>query len=123
MAGQFGTCLQAASRYCHEELVMELLEQGADPNAADGYYNTALQAAARGGHTEIIHMLLEHGADVRMKGGFCGNALRAARSYRNYAATRILEAQLLLDVADESLPLRPNRLPEEAGGYCEEPPL
>ncbi|KXG53391.1 uncharacterized protein PGRI_004410 [Penicillium griseofulvum] len=123
IAGQFGTCLQAASRYCHEELVIELLEQGADPNAVGGYYNTALQAAARGGHTEIIHMLLEHGADVRMEGGFCGNALRAARSNRNYAALRILEAQVLLDVADESLPLRLNKLPEEAGGDCQEPPL
>ncbi|KAJ5440439.1 hypothetical protein N7491_002845 [Penicillium cf. griseofulvum] len=123
MAGQFGTCLQAASRYCHEELVMELLEKGADPNAAGGYYNTALQAAARGGHTEIIHMLLERGADVHMEGGFCGNALRAAQSQQNYAAIRILEAQLLLDVADKSLPRRLKRLPEETVGDCEEPPL
>jgi len=44
--------------------VKQLLEAGADPDAADADGRTAVTHAAYGGHAEIVRMLLDRGADV-----------------------------------------------------------
>jgi len=46
--------------------VQTLLENGANPNARDGYGWTPLHSAALNGHVEIVKILLERGADPRI---------------------------------------------------------
>ena len=46
------------------EVVQQLLDAGADPNAIGGKHFTALQAACYAGHLGIVNLLLERGADL-----------------------------------------------------------
>ncbi len=49
--------------------VQALLEDGADPNAADDHGRTALHWAARGHHTSVVELLLAKGAHSSVKDG------------------------------------------------------
>jgi len=62
-AASGNTALVIAAHSGHWPLGIYLLEQGADPNAADGGY-TALHAAVLRGELDLVEALLEHGADV-----------------------------------------------------------
>jgi ankyrin repeat protein len=88
-----GTAQAAAYRH-HEELIMLLLENGADVHTQGGLYNTALQAASCYGSIEVVKQLLNRGADVNARGGMFGNALQAAIAMSN---SKEKMTKLLLD--------------------------
>jgi ankyrin repeat protein len=88
--GYFGTALQAASRNGSREIVMLLLEKGADINLQGGVYGTALQAASRNGSREIVMLLLERGADINLQGGMYSTALQAASNNENREIVMLL---------------------------------
>ena len=56
--------LMAATEANRLDVIVTLLNQGIDPNAATGNGYTALMVAASNGRTEIIDLLLARGADV-----------------------------------------------------------
>ena len=58
------TPLQRATRYGHQELVVELIEQGAKVNLQDNYGWTALHYAALNGREDVVTYLLKNGADI-----------------------------------------------------------
>ncbi|RBQ78711.1 hypothetical protein FVER14953_21429 [Fusarium verticillioides] len=75
-----GTALYSASDHGRLDIVMHLLEKGADVNAQTGS-GTALQAASASGHFDTVMFLLENGADIDAHGGRNYNALQwASRS-------------------------------------------
>lgn len=70
-------CLIACAGLGITDVMMMLLEHGADVNAADGGF-TALMCVAGLGHTEIAKILIEHGADVNAKDDYGETALMFA---------------------------------------------
>ncbi|KAH0537657.1 hypothetical protein FGG08_005570 [Glutinoglossum americanum] len=76
--GNRETPLYVSSRYGSLEIILRLLDEGADINAQGGTYGTALQVASAGGHNQIVQLLLEKGADVDAQGGQHFTALQAA---------------------------------------------
>ena len=61
------TALIDASKNGDIEIVVMLLDAGADVNAKDKWGITALIKASKNGHTEIVSKLLDAGADVNAK--------------------------------------------------------
>ncbi|RDW57069.1 hypothetical protein BP6252_13884 [Coleophoma cylindrospora] len=59
--GHFGNAIQAAAFGGHEDMVLRLLQQGADPNS-EGRYGSALRAASLCGHDKVVRLLLDSGA-------------------------------------------------------------
>ena len=78
------SALVIASHSGHAPLGIYLLEQGADPNAADGGY-TALHAAVLRGERDLVEALLEHGADpnTRLERGTPGRRFSADYGLRH----------------------------------------
>ena len=72
-----------------KEIVLKLLEKGANPNANDEYGDTPLSKAVRPGHEEMFKLLLEHGANVNAKSGGVGLISQAAQ-YQNITAIKML---------------------------------
>jgi ankyrin repeat protein len=69
---KLGNELRKAVKSCNSDRVIELIREGADPNATDSFRTTALHMAAKMGHKEIVLLLLEAGADksVQNSDGF-----------------------------------------------------
>ncbi|KAL6792822.1 ankyrin repeat-containing domain protein [Trichoderma sp. SZMC 28012] len=99
-AGQFGNALQAASSHGHIEMMLLLLDHGAEVNAQGGYYGTALNAACQSLFSDhaihAVRLLLEHGSDVNIGGGEFGSALQTVCA-RFIPKTSNTLAQILLD--------------------------
>ncbi|MDJ0956015.1 MAG: ankyrin repeat domain-containing protein [Arenicellales bacterium] len=58
------TPLVEAALAGNKEIVVLLIEKGADPAGRDGKGFTALHAAAHMGHVDIVELLIEQGVDV-----------------------------------------------------------
>ena len=61
-----------------EDIIMLLLDRGANIDAVGGIYGTALTAAAFGRRADIVSLLLDRGADINAVGGKYGTALTTA---------------------------------------------
>lgn len=67
----------------------DLINTGADINAAGGNYGTPLIAASTGGHLEIVQLLLAHASDVNINGPI-GTALTSASSCGHFEIVQLL---------------------------------
>lgn len=68
----------------------QLLDAGADINAAGGEYGTALIAASAIGKHKLVKALLDHGASSEYRSAKFGNALEAARARGHDAVVELL---------------------------------
>lgn len=73
-----GTALMHAAGGGHSDVVLLLIEKGADVNAQDRDGATALMDAALGGAEDAAHILIESGAAVNSMGKEGGTPLMAA---------------------------------------------
>ena len=75
-----GSALHSASMNGHDDMILLLLEHGADVSARDIYGETPLHRAVCKGHEGVILLLLQHGAEVSSRDNFGDMPLhRAAR--------------------------------------------
>jgi uncharacterized protein len=72
--------------------VRQLLDQGADANAADSYGITALMYAAHSGSTSTVKLLLEKRANANAKAAMLG--LTALMNAAGFGDTEMVEALL-----------------------------
>ena len=85
--------LRLASRHGQTDVVRDLLENGADPNAQDSTSGwNALMEASYHGFGEIVQLLLEKGADPLIRNHNRYSAYSLARHNRKDEILRILEA-------------------------------
>ena len=61
-----GPAMMITSEHCHDEVVLVLLEAGADIHLANNTGVTALMSASEQGHVEVVSLLLQAGADKNM---------------------------------------------------------
>jgi TonB family protein len=89
LAAQRAT-LMGAITYGQVELVKQLLESGADPNAKDPRGNTLLMVAAGAGHVDLVKLLLAHGADIDAAAPMGSTALMFAAFHGHAEVVRVL---------------------------------
>ena len=82
--------LVSAAKYRRKDIVLLLLDRGADINLVGSEYRTALTAAASMGNTRTVSLLLDRGADINMVFGEYGTALAAAASRGNKDTVSLL---------------------------------
>lgn len=75
------------------DVIVLLLERGADVNAKGGHFGSPLQAVSWACRFNLVKLLLSHGADVNAQNGVHGTALQAA-SMNKYSSFNVV--QLLL---------------------------
>ena len=90
---QWAYALQSAARKGLEDIVLLLLDYGANANAQGGKYGTALQAAASKGYTSVVKLLLDRGADIELQGGKYGSAIQAGAASGNAKTLKLLIAR------------------------------
>ena len=69
MGGEYGTALATAVHEREEEIVLLLVDRGADMNSVTDEFGTVLGQAIYKGTTEMVSLFLEHGANVEHVGG------------------------------------------------------
>ena len=77
--------ITAAGQYNHDDpsFLQELIDAGAEVNAADADGQTALMAAAEKGHVSKVRFLLGHGANVNARDKWGRTALQYSRPPKN----------------------------------------
>ena len=93
------TALSAASLHGCIEIVILLIEKGADINAKGEYYGNALVAAASGGHKAIVNMLISKEADMNADTGLYGTALSAASRTHSYGLHEFVISRMRICLA------------------------
>lgn len=84
------TALTAAATWEHKEIVVYLIQHGANVNVVGLANDTPLYHAARRGNLEIVKLLLEAGADPALKTKFGSTPLTAAVSGGHLETAKIL---------------------------------
>merc|ERR1711865_106174 len=84
------TALHAAAARGCIEVVMQLLEHGADVNIKNNTVNTPLHVAAESGHTDVCHVLVQAGADVLITNKLHQKAHELARANRHFQCLDLL---------------------------------
>ncbi|KAH5574501.1 hypothetical protein HBI24_193910 [Parastagonospora nodorum] len=75
------------------DVIVLLLESGADVNAEGGEYGTALHAAAICGHERTVELLIAHGAHINTSTPHHGSAIQAASEVgHEWVVKRLIEA-------------------------------
>ena len=87
-----------------EAVLRQLVQAGADPNAADNAGCTALHGAARGFDAGRVKCLLELGADARVAARDGSTALAIARARNHRAMSETLQSVLAATGADKEKP-------------------
>ncbi|MCB1933888.1 MAG: ankyrin repeat domain-containing protein [Candidatus Accumulibacter sp.] len=87
-----------------EAVLRQLVQAGADPNAADNAGCTALHGAARGFDAGRVKCLLELGADARVVARDGSTALAIARARNHRAMSEALQSALAATGADKEKP-------------------
>ncbi len=88
--GPDGTALSLAAARDSLELVLLLLEHGADPNLEDYKGKRPLHNAARRGNEQIGKALLDHGADINARMIGSETPLHEAMKYRHLSMMKFL---------------------------------
>ena len=74
------------------DIIVALLDKGADVDARDSLGETALQKAVKLGHDKIIRILIDRGADINVQDRFGETAiLKCAKNGKKKIATLLLE--------------------------------
>ncbi|OQU96312.1 Ankyrin repeat-containing protein isoform 1 [Cladophialophora immunda] len=97
--------LITASEKGQNEVVVQLLNKGADLEVKDGIRNyTPLSLAASNGHQAVVQLLLENGADLEVKGGHLGQTplSQAAANGREVVVKLLLGKGAELEAKDKS---------------------
>ena len=84
--------LNNAARRGKKDLVVELLDQGVDPNQFSDSVEpkSPLMVACENGHDEIVELLVARGAKVDLENGYDQTALSQAISSENVEMTKLL---------------------------------
>ena len=110
------TALHAAASHDHEEVIILLLEHGADASASDNKGDAPMHAAASRaffGHTAVLLRLSEHGADPSVKNNEGFTPLHSA-VLRGHEETVLL---LLEHGADEQSKAKNGQTPKDIAHY------
>jgi Ankyrin repeats (3 copies) len=103
------TPLIEAARLGRKEIVLELLNAGANINSRDDYGTSALVAALSRGHVETSLALAENHADPNLATcighGSCTTALRCARRLKDSQLTQKMESLGGTEYPDHLFPL------------------
>ncbi|MCJ1329124.1 hypothetical protein MMC10_005801 [Thelotrema lepadinum] len=83
-ANSLGRALVEASADGQEDVVQQLLDAGANPNAKGDGGRNALRDAAYMGYEQIVNKLLKAGADMDSTDSLHGSALKAAASLNSF---------------------------------------
>lgn len=85
------------------ETVQQLLEDGADPCAADDKGRTALHFASCNGNDQIVQLLLDHGADPNQRDGLGNTPLHLAACTNHVPViTTLLRGGARVDALDRA---------------------
>ncbi len=85
------SALQSAAATGEKNIVLYLLEKGADPNIRENSGYTPLHAAAQNGDVDIIRALLFNGADLQAVGDDGKKPIDMAMEKNHEEATRLLK--------------------------------
>ncbi|XP_063796639.1 ankyrin repeat domain-containing protein 54 [Pseudophryne corroboree] len=85
------------------DTVQRLLDEGADPCAADDKGRTALHFASCNGNDQIVHLLLDHGADPNQRDGLGNTPLHLAACTSHVPViTTLLQGGARVDALDRA---------------------
>ena len=86
-----GTLLTLAAEEGHEDVVLLLLNNGADPNKANNSGRTPLHSAASSGNLSIVRQLLYSGATPDIQDEFGWTPMFMARAHADHAIMQLLK--------------------------------
>lgn len=96
--------LQAAAAGGYTNMLLLLIEAGADIHKRGGKFCTVLQAACLHGKLRNVKILVDCGADMNVIGGYYGSAIQAAVICRHAEVVRyLLEKGVSLNQVDRKL--------------------
>ncbi len=78
------------NREKYRDIMLLLLERGANPNARDEYGNTALIGAIQSGNIEVVQLLLNKGANLNVRSNTWHTALMEAVRHEHTDIVRLL---------------------------------
>ena len=84
------TSLKWAVMKCSNDVIMKLIDLGADVNAKNNNSDTPLMYASRYANKDVVKMLLENGADVNVKNAQGWNALQYGASSGKRGVVEVL---------------------------------